>query len=175
MADGVVDVCGVCDKKVKENEDAVFCEDVCFKWHHIKCVGISIRSYKALQQGSKAYKCDKCKLEQRKSAGKLQDAIEALKVSVEELKKDFEKKMGSLTTLVNEVNTLKSDVQYCAEKIKTHGSDINTLYDYNNELEQYSKNYDVVIRGIPLCDSENCTQIVKKIGQVVGCDITDRD
>ncbi|KAJ8894353.1 hypothetical protein PR048_006982 [Dryococelus australis] len=157
MAASMDDVCGVCKQKVKENDDAVFCEDDCYRCHHVKCVNLSERSCKAHQQGSKS------------------DIIEALKVCVEDLKNEFEEKLSSFAALSGEVNTLREELKCSSEKIKSQRGDINLLYDYTNELEQYSKNYDVIIKGIPPSENKDCREITKKIGQVMVCDVTDRD
>ena len=40
--------CGVCAKPVKSNQQGVQCE-VCYKWLHTKCIGLSNEEYSELQ------------------------------------------------------------------------------------------------------------------------------
>lgn len=53
--------CGICDKNVNLNQNAVFC-DQCEKWIHIKCNNTSNSEYETLQKepDNKQWICIKC-------------------------------------------------------------------------------------------------------------------
>ena len=51
--------CGLCSKSVASNHRAVLCE-VCYYWHHIKCVQISPSEYKLLSASEDSWVCSNC-------------------------------------------------------------------------------------------------------------------
>ena len=51
--------CGVCEKNVAHNHNAVCC-DICQKWVHISCNNISRYCYKKLQKDTSPWYCKTC-------------------------------------------------------------------------------------------------------------------
>lgn len=51
--------CGACAGPVSSNQKAVCC-DVCNKWLHIRCVGISVSAYSDLQNSPDTWACTNC-------------------------------------------------------------------------------------------------------------------
>lgn len=51
--------CGLCSKSVASNHRAMLCE-VCYYWHHIKCVQISPSEYKLLSASEDSWVCSNC-------------------------------------------------------------------------------------------------------------------
>ena len=51
--------CGVCQSPVRSNKRGILCE-VCYKWFHTKCIGVSNDDYSRLQQSDEAWCCKTC-------------------------------------------------------------------------------------------------------------------
>ena len=51
--------CGVCQSSVHSNQRSILCE-VCYKWFHTKCIGVSNDDYSRLQQSDEAWCCKTC-------------------------------------------------------------------------------------------------------------------
>ncbi|KAJ8892006.1 hypothetical protein PR048_004571 [Dryococelus australis] len=112
---------------------------------------------------------------QRASVGQLHDLVQAIQPSIDDLKKRFEDKISTFSTAVNELTKIQEDQKILKEKVKRHSNDIDNIYDSQNDLEQYSKNFDIEIKGIPYAESEDCKMRIMKIGEVVGCEVRDED
>ena len=52
--------CGKCDKPVFNHHKALLCESSCGKWFHIKCINVSVASYKSLGKSSLPWFCLGC-------------------------------------------------------------------------------------------------------------------
>ena len=50
---------GICKNEVKQDDKSIQC-DLCNKWNHIKCVGISSAYYEKLQNDTKPWYCPNC-------------------------------------------------------------------------------------------------------------------
>lgn len=175
MAGTNVDNCGVCAKLVKNSENAVMCELNCYAWFHIKCTSLSERSYKTLQGSKSPYKCDTCKSSDASTIQQLCATVKLLQECVEELKSELKSKLDNFKTVEGEFGKLREDQKQVSEKLKKQNNDINWLYDAQNESEQYSKNQNIEIKGIPIVQNEDCLAIVRKIGDLVGCEINESD
>ena len=51
--------CGVCLSPDRSNQCGILCE-VCYKWFHTKCIGVSNDDYSRLQQSDEAWCCKTC-------------------------------------------------------------------------------------------------------------------
>ncbi|KAK3727982.1 hypothetical protein QZH41_015933, partial [Actinostola sp. cb2023] len=53
--------CGICQKEVDDNDDAILCETGCGKWYHRVCTGLTIAAYNLLtNSGSAEWVCNAC-------------------------------------------------------------------------------------------------------------------
>jgi len=51
--------CGICEKPVKSNDKGIFC-DVCQKWLHTRCIGMTDDEYSELQASPDSWSCKRC-------------------------------------------------------------------------------------------------------------------
>ncbi|KAJ8875826.1 hypothetical protein PR048_023727 [Dryococelus australis] len=167
MASDADDKCGVYAKLAKNVDNAVFCE----------CVSLSEESYRVLQNSKSPYKCATCKSPQSTTVEQFCATVKSLQDCVEALKKKLESKIENFNTVGSEFGKMKAQQKTMSEKLKRQTNDINWLYDSLNECEQYSKNHDGEIKGMPKSENENCLALVKKkkIDEVAGCNIDDLD
>ena len=51
--------CGKCQKVVRNNQNAIFCE-ICDKWFHLKCSGKTFHEFNELRGNDESWFCRKC-------------------------------------------------------------------------------------------------------------------
>ena len=56
----VSDLCGSCNKVIKDGEKAILCEGYCKKWWHIRCGDISTTQYRELSKTDEPWWCKLC-------------------------------------------------------------------------------------------------------------------
>lgn len=105
----------------------------------------------------------------------LHEAVTTLRKSVEALQQDLETKFTNFTNVEFEFGKMKKDQDDLRERVHLHRKDIDTLFESQNNVEQYSKNQDIEIKGIPKTANEDCKSLVKAIGEIVGFPIQDSD
>lgn len=95
----------------------------------------------------------------------------------------------SVDTLTNELEEMRKSLSMFNELYEKMKEDQATLAKNNKELtranheltmrvaelEQYSRNNNLEIKGVPSTQGECCTAILKQIGEKVGCAVTDSD
>lgn len=99
-----------------------------------------------------------------------------------ELTKEIEtlcKEIGELKsslTLFNELyESIKENQEALVKENKDLGKRNQQLTERVAALEQYSRLNNVEIRGVPVTKGEDCSEILKKIGEKVNCPITSND
>lgn len=98
----------------------------------------------------------------------LAKSVEVLTKEVEEMRKSlsmfnelYEDMKGQQAALVKDNKELTKANQQLTLRV--------------NELEQYSRNNNLEIKGVPPTQGECCTAILKQIGEKVGCPVSDSD
>ena len=51
--------CATCSKAVKSNQRGIFCE-VCYQWHHAKCISMCLSEYQRLSLSDEGWCCHRC-------------------------------------------------------------------------------------------------------------------
>lgn len=193
--------CGVCEKSITKKTKSVYCFGDCGKWFHLKCSSLSDNQFELLDSESETiekWKCDKCRhrvevsikgsgatianinrvgekvptiadvyqmmIKMQASNLSMQAAIEFMSNKYDDIKKDTE----HIKTLVQEISGLKKENL----KLKTEVEDLSVKV---NALEQYSRNYNIEIQGVPIMKDENTYDIVASIAQAANCNIVGND
>lgn len=53
--------CGICQKEVDDNDEAILCETGCGKWYHRVCTGLTVAAYHMLTNSTSAeWVCNTC-------------------------------------------------------------------------------------------------------------------
>ncbi|XP_020897414.1 uncharacterized protein LOC110236280 isoform X2 [Exaiptasia diaphana] len=53
--------CGICQKEVDDNDEAILCETGCGKWYHRVCTGLTVAAYHMLTNSTSAeWVCNSC-------------------------------------------------------------------------------------------------------------------
>ncbi|KAH9369852.1 hypothetical protein HPB48_013857 [Haemaphysalis longicornis] len=100
----------------------------------------------------------KCKPEEVKQ---LQNDMEELKKSLDFINNEFEAVKLQNTTLVATNKKLVESNDVLARKVAA--------------LEQYSRANNLEIRGVPVTQGEECLEIVKQLGDAIGCTVQTED
>lgn len=99
--------------------------------------------------------------------------------SINVLNKDLRNEIEVMSIEINELksayNELKVDNVKLKEEIICMKTDIQANNSWLNDQEQYSKNYNVILNGIPAIPNEQPYLIAQKVASVFGCDIQPRD
>lgn len=98
----------------------------------------------------------------------LAKSVDALQSEVDELKK-------SLTMFNALYEEMKSSQATLTKENKDLSRANAQLSICVSELEQYSRLNNVEIKGVPLTKGESCVEIVKTIGEKVGCPVSESD
>lgn len=103
------------------------------------------------------------------------DKIEKLEESIAFLSKeydDFKPKLKDLevinSNLTEENRCLKAELQNATNSIMMIKQDL-------NNAEQYSRRDCLELRGIPVQRNENCNDVVKSVGLLIGVEVKDQD
>lgn len=183
-ASEVNDDCGMCNKVVNEKDEALFCEDNCYRWRHRACINMTKRTYNALKVSKAIYRCDSCRVEMggnatNKTLETLTEMVSNLSECVNKLQKQMEESIiptqNKIDDLLEENKRLKESNISLEERASKLYGEVNYLLEVTNDLEQYSKNYDLEIAGVPTYPSEDCPKICKSLCQVVGYNLEDAD
>lgn len=94
---------------------------------------------------------------------------------VDELRKEFESMKSSLTMFNTIVETMKAQQAALMKENKELARGNRQLTQRVAELEQYSRINNVEIKGVPLTQGEDCTEILEKIGEKIECPVTASD
>lgn len=94
-----------------------------------------------------------------------------LKNSIIFLSEKYDEINRDLHTYKTESNNNNKTIQGLLEKNLDKDKQIKSLNDQITQLEQYSRNQNIEIHGIPIQEGENCKQIVKCIAQELQVDI----
>ena len=101
------DRCGVCNIKVRENDNALSC-DTCEIWYHIGCIGVEKHNYekmKILGDGID-WNCKECKTKKKNLKNelrKLKDENFALRLENEELRKELNDRMTNIEKKIESI------------------------------------------------------------------------
>lgn len=95
--------------------------------------------------------------------------------SVETLTKEVEEMRKSLTMFNELYEKMKDDQATLAKNNKELTRANHELTMRVAELEQYSRNNNIEIKGVPQTQGESCTAILKQIGEKAGCPVSDSD
>nr|CAI5824334.1 unnamed protein product [Callosobruchus analis] len=144
------DLCDICNKVVKNDEDGLLCEQ-CVVWKHRKCIGMTMKTYVKLSESKSGWNCQACIDENKQSravmSGQLTDIMNKLQ--------EMDKKYDSLLQRYSEQVKINEDLQTEVTEIK------NKL----NKAEQKLLTNNMIVHGIPFAENENPKEIVKNIGK----------
>lgn len=94
----------------------------------------------------------------------LQDLTKTLQRTQGELIEEGKIQTRKIDTLIGEINSVKEENKELREANKE-------LRYKVNELEQYSKNYNIVLQGVPEVQGENLYHVITDIARSLGCNI----
>jgi hypothetical protein len=94
----------------------------------------------------------------------LQDLTKTLQRTQGQLIEEGKVQTQKIDTLIGEINSVKEENKALREANKD-------LCYKVNDLEQYSKNYNLVLQGVPVVQGENLYHVVSDIARIVGCNI----
>lgn len=192
--------CKSCSKAIKTNQLKIECNE-CKYLFHGSCVNLKSEDIASYSGASEVWRCDPCTKKRRtsmktdsllsKSDPKLSDVIallqemrtenkEQIRLLESELGKSVDSchdKIDELTISIEKQNeTLKAfEEKYSVtlqenKALKKKVIDLETRID---DMEQYSRSNMLEINGIEEKEHENVMDIVKSVGQSLGCPITD--
>ncbi|KAK4291455.1 hypothetical protein Pmani_035717 [Petrolisthes manimaculis] len=182
------DSCGVCQKKVRDNDNGLCCE-ICERWYHCGCIKMGTQEYRMLQQLDREvdWMCKNCKAKVKNLKAenlKLRDEVVVLRLENDDLKKmlndriiNLEKKVECLEKKnININNTGKGNgegLNQVVEKVlevvqeeEEKKARINNLVIY--EVEESQKEYG---KEREEEDKDKCTEIFERGVGVKGVSI----
>jgi len=163
------DICGVCDKKVRDNQNGIGC-DTCDSWYHCGCVKMHIDEYKLIQKLGKrlTWNCGHCGTSLREQNEKLKEENKKLV----DILRNFERKIDTkLEEFKHELrnNISKSVKEEVIEELKEEEEKKQrqkNLVFYKMKESRKENNIDREIE-----DKENCADLVKRSLKIEGCEI----
>ena len=143
------DICGVCNKKVSQNQNGLNC-DLCDKWYHCGCEKVSIGDYKILNQCDSAkWFCRKCNSSHNDT--KKENAL--LRQEVQKLREENQMLKDRLCAIERKIEEKPSYSKEDIEKI------VNDAIEEQNDKERRKSN--IVLYNLPEAQSED-TEIREK-------------
>lgn len=112
--DTIEEICAECKKEVKQ--EGLECE-VCERWYHCECQGVSEEVYKVLDQECVhwyCYSCDKRVGKLVKTVAKLEERQEKLEVGLTETRNE----VSVVKDEVRKLNTMKEEVKQLDTKVR---------------------------------------------------------
>ncbi|CAH0714117.1 unnamed protein product, partial [Brenthis ino] len=159
-------ICPKCNDVV---EDFVLCNKCGGQYHYV-CAGVSELSYRKMGVEKKAgWRCITCRSPQlTETHPSLSDVLKEIK----SFRNDF-------STMKVEFTNIKSDIQCTMQHIKELSSKLDTmeaeLKAQNNSHDQYSRQNNIEISGIPTKKGENVYTILNDLCATVGFQLSDHD
>lgn len=101
--------------------------------------------------------------------------LAAVTKSVEFLSSKYDHLLSLITESNNENHQLKSKILLLEKSVNIKEKTINDLEAKIVILDQYSRNKNIEIHGIPSADGENCKSIVTKIAKELNINLLDSD
>lgn len=105
----------------------------------------------------------------------LKDRIDGVSTSIEFINAKFEEHKNELTGVKVECERLRSENKELKEMVADLKNQANGAKSRIEESEQYSRRNNIEVIGIPETPNEDPNLIVKKIGEVIGIPIEERD
>lgn len=197
--------CGVCNKNVSKKSPGLQCSGSCETFFHAKCVQLRKNELARFALPGSFWKCPDCRKDLDSSTLVIFDESEPLETEQSEdimsILRALQNDSTHLRSLPDKYNDLLESVKFCSDQITTFETTlkevnkkvslIDKLTNENmtlknevklldtriDQLEQYSRSYNVEIQGVPEKENENVYTIVQTIGQSLNCpvEITDID
>ena len=161
--------CGKCARRIKGNERRIQCA-VCLLWYHLGCTQVSVKLHNCLKESSDNVHvyCDACSVGAKALHHKvtaisreqelMKKEIHELKVTSEEIKKDFElyKNVTNIKILEIDqrpmVEELKSKMENLTKRISDNNplddSKIKALWDEMNKLNKMMESHNKMIQQV---------------------------
>lgn len=194
-------ICGVCnDVCLNEASDpCIKCKGSCEKSFHVRCVKDDIDAKRTRSQ----WKCRDCRSSSTQGSGNSSTTTTALTKDflvrvIEEFKAQV---FGEMKSFRDEVTSLSTSVQFLSDKMDTSNtlmeeikkeltalkkenedlratttsltSEVCSLRERVRSLEQYTRNCNIEISGIPVTAKEVVADIVHDVGAALGMEVQD--
>lgn len=108
-------------------------------------------------------------------ASTLSNQLKTLKTEISEMKDSMEFLSNKYEDMAKEHEKSKATLTQLAHKNKELTSTVTDLSTRINQLEQSARSNNVEIQCVPESKQENVVDIVKKLGSVVSCELTDKE
>ncbi|XP_075210788.1 uncharacterized protein LOC142318134 [Lycorma delicatula] len=188
--------CGVCNKNITTKHSKIACID-CKTLFHASCENMSKDDIELLIFNNEIWRCEHCALSKRKdlqletavqrnnfTLDDVMSAINELKRAQKRMISDMNESSDLLHKKIDDNSKIIADqtlklVEY-VQKIenltaKNHNlrQQVKQLEFRLEDVEQYSRKSMIEIHGIPKKDDEDVVDTIKKVGDVIGFQITD--
>lgn len=184
--------CFKCKTEFPSVDDCLSCS-ACQKLFHVVCFGEELSNVKKLPKSKvKLLKCQTCSNQAPMSSSddlekfediraiiksELATALKPIVTAIDLASQKSNKFMEKLDKIDEEVSALKLELHSVSslyskakESISTLNQEVTSLRSSLNELEQYSRNCNVEISGIPESTSEDLSSVIQRVANVIGFD-----
>lgn len=172
--------CAKCNRDIANAKDVAKCVD-CSLSYHVACCRVRTRSSRG------AWKCDDCTQDVASNVSnksdleepKVTDLLSSMKKYMEKHFENIEKKLETLQTSQDELMTKLGEVEKDNAQLKVEceklkkinielGNRVGGLEYEIAELQQYTRNQNIEIRGIPMTRNEDVYVVLKAVAQALG-------
>lgn len=197
-------LCSVCKNGVEGDNDSITCSGGCKYVFHLRCAGVTSEAIKT-RGARKDWVCNSCKSKiqvgDSEGSGKTQSLTQEMLVKilnefkkevVAELKnhgKQFEEFKASLQMFSDTIDEANKNMKKLNENYKELKIENQQIMDSNKELreevamlrtrmrqiEQYSRNQNIEIQGVPVTNSEDPVLIAVDVGKTLGVELKAED
>ena len=186
--------CYKCKVNLEKPADTLTCS-ACKKSYHKECFGVDVSTLSNLtRSGLKQLKCSICMNPDSLAVvpsdlesygdyfrsiikSELEAALKPIVTAVEQTNAKTTEYMTKLDKIEVEVSQVRRDFESLStintatkDQIATLSQEVHKLQANLYELEQYSRNCNIELSGIPEDASENLSDIVQKVAEVIGFD-----
>jgi len=179
--------CPICNNVVSRHDTGVLCDGNCRRVFHPSCVGAPQELLALSGKTGISWRCNNCAgtIAAATSSDSVSSSLLALKNEISLMKEeqrglrssvDFvSDKFDEFHATIASLNSALATITSLEGKVSSLELENDRLRAELCELQQYSRVNNVEISNVPESKSENVIEIVTKIGQVVGCNISSSD